>query len=61
MDLTTGGVAKRNDMVYRFATKINAPLVITMGAGYPSSTSSSASKDEEDGSSTATATTTTIA
>jgi acetoin utilization deacetylase AcuC-like enzyme len=59
MNLTAAGVAKRNDMVYRFATKINAPLAITMGGGYPSSASSSAATTprDEDEDNTATATT----
>jgi hypothetical protein len=65
MNLTAAGVAKRNEMVFTFATKLNVPLVITMGGGYPaaaashrrnedddtlSSSSSSSSKQEDEGS-----------
>jgi acetoin utilization deacetylase AcuC-like enzyme len=35
MSLTQKGVARRNQMVYEFVCRMNCPLVITMGGGYP--------------------------
>jgi len=35
MDVTGKGLQKRNKMVYNFAFEIDAPLIITMGGGYP--------------------------
>jgi acetoin utilization deacetylase AcuC-like enzyme len=35
MSLTLDGVQRRNKLVYEFAQKLNVPLVITMGGGYP--------------------------
>jgi acetoin utilization deacetylase AcuC-like enzyme len=35
MSCSQKGVARRNQMVYEFVRKMNCPLVITMGGGYP--------------------------
>jgi len=35
MALTREGVRRRNEMVFRFASKMETPLCITMGGGYP--------------------------
>lgn len=35
MNISPEGVSRRNKMVYEWATKMNVPLVITMGGGYP--------------------------
>jgi acetoin utilization deacetylase AcuC-like enzyme len=35
MSLSQGGVERRNELVYEFANKLNIPLVICMGGGYP--------------------------
>jgi len=35
MSLTSSGVERRNEMVYRFAEDLKVPLVICMGGGYP--------------------------
>ena len=35
MDVSSRGVRTRNDLVYKFAQKLNVPLVICMGGGYP--------------------------
>lgn len=35
MSLSPGAVARRNELVYRFASDLGVPLVICMGGGYP--------------------------
>jgi acetoin utilization deacetylase AcuC-like enzyme len=35
MSLSADGVKRRNELVYDFARKLNVPLVICMGGGYP--------------------------
>ena len=35
MSITQKGVARRNELVFKFANKLNIPLVICMGGGYP--------------------------
>jgi len=35
MDVSAKGVQRRNELVYNFARRLNLPLVICMGGGYP--------------------------
>lgn len=35
LDITADGISKRNAMVYDFAHRMQCPLVICMGGGYP--------------------------
>lgn len=35
MEISAEGVQKRNEMVYEFVTRLEVPLVICMGGGYP--------------------------
>jgi len=35
LSLTTEGISKRNALVYNFAHRLQCPLVISMGGGYP--------------------------
>lgn len=38
MNVSLDGVRRRNDLVYEFAHRLNVPLVICMGGGYPRNT-----------------------
>jgi acetoin utilization deacetylase AcuC-like enzyme len=35
LHITAGGISKRNAMIFDFAYRMNAPLVLSMGGGYP--------------------------